>query len=140
MENDFENERKMDDSSKNGYDDDDVLIGPDLNISKASLDKKLYRQVLLKRNGLRVLLISDVVAVGQKLHMDSSQKDYYSNESDEDDDDDDEKESISDNEEVAAGGEEKNDREDNEEDEEDEEDEDEDEEEGLRKAAAALGT
>lgn len=38
-----------------------VLVGPDLNGTKGPLDRKLYRQILLP-NGLRCLLIEDVVA------------------------------------------------------------------------------
>ena len=48
--------------------DEEVLVGPDLNDSKPLLDKKKYRQIILKKNGLRVLLISDVSALG---NMDS---------------------------------------------------------------------
>lgn len=44
--------------------DEEVLIGPALNDSKAPLDKKEYRQILLP-NGLRALLVSDVAAMNQ---------------------------------------------------------------------------
>jgi len=54
-------------SSQNEKEDENVLYGPDVNSSKPPLDKKLYRQILLKKNGLRVLLISDVPAINQKL-------------------------------------------------------------------------
>ena len=100
-------------------DDENILIGPDLNVSKAALDKKLYRQFILKKNGLRVLLISDTLALGQKDFYD----DYYSDEEDEDDDD------------LSMEEEKKKESSD----EEDEEEDEEEEEEGLRKASAALG-
>ena len=40
-----------------------VLEGPDLNCSRVPLDKKLYRQIILAKNGLRAVLISDTVAM-----------------------------------------------------------------------------
>ncbi len=42
----------------------DVIEGPDLNPSKSPFDKKEYRQILLP-NGLRIVLISDTVAMTQ---------------------------------------------------------------------------
>ena len=94
---------------------DEVIVGPDLNKSRTPLDKKLYRQIILKKNGLRAVLISDTVAMGQ-------QQTYYDDES-------------------MEGGEEDGEEEDDGDDgmEVDEEDDDEEEEdEGLRKAAAAI--
>lgn len=42
----------------------DAIEGPDLNPSKSPVDKKEYRQILLP-NGLRIVLISDTVAMAQ---------------------------------------------------------------------------
>lgn len=50
----------MDFSSETG----EVIEGPDLNESRAPLDKKLYRQILLP-NGLRAVLVSDTTAMHQ---------------------------------------------------------------------------
>jgi hypothetical protein len=50
--------------------------GPDLNVSRSPLDKKLYRQILLP-NGLRAVLISDTLAMHQDL--------FYGSDSDDDD-------------------------------------------------------
>ena len=47
-------------------DDIDIQIGPDLNISRSPFDKKEYRQIMLP-NGLRVVLICDVVAMHQNI-------------------------------------------------------------------------
>ena len=44
----------------------DVVLGPDLNQSRSSMDRKVYRQIIIRKNGLRALLISDTVAMGQK--------------------------------------------------------------------------
>jgi len=52
------------DASSSGHG--DVLEGPDLNGSRSPYDKKLYRQIILSKNGLRVVLISDTVAMGMK--------------------------------------------------------------------------
>ena len=45
-----------------------VVEGPDLNPSRSPFDKKKYRQILLP-NGLRALLISDVVAMTQTYNL-----------------------------------------------------------------------
>jgi nardilysin len=63
-----------------------VIVGPDLNPSKAPLDKKVYRQILLQ-NGLRAVLISDVAAMNQ-IQSDGGGRMY----NDDDDDDDEEEE------------------------------------------------
>jgi nardilysin len=80
-----------------------VVLGPDLNISRSPLDKKLYRQVLLP-NGLRAVLICDVVAMHQSHNEgglcyphgeeedDVEEDDDVEEEDDDDDDDDDEEE------------------------------------------------
>lgn len=39
-----------------------IQVGPDLNCSRAPLDKKLYKQILLP-NGIRAVLVSDVMAM-----------------------------------------------------------------------------
>ena len=46
-----------------------VIIGPDLNSSRTPLDKKNYRQIIIKKNGLRVILISDTLAMSQQEYM-----------------------------------------------------------------------
>ena len=57
----------------------DIQIGPDLNISRSPFDKKEYRQIMLP-NGLRVVLICDVVAMHQNVGG------IYADDDDEDDD------------------------------------------------------
>ena len=42
---------------------DQVIEGPDLNSSRTPLDKKNYRQIIIKKNGLKVVLISDTLAM-----------------------------------------------------------------------------
>ncbi len=91
-----------------------VIPGPDLNQSRSALDKKEYRQIILKENGLRVILISDTEAM---LHQEIYEYD---------DGDYDEEE------------EEKHDEEKEEESGKDEDESDEEEDGGLRKAAAAM--
>ena len=49
-------------------------MGPDLNASRTPLDKKVYRQILLP-NGLRAVLISDTLAMGQDFVLDDSDDD-----------------------------------------------------------------
>ena len=60
-----------------------VLIGPDLNVSRTPLDKKNYRQIILSENGLRVVLISDTLAMMHQEHYE------YDSEEDEEDNNDD---------------------------------------------------
>jgi secreted Zn-dependent insulinase-like peptidase len=67
---------------KTNVQNDDVILGPDLDCSKSPLDKKMYRQILLP-NGLRVLLIQDTVAMHQL-----SSSDRYSHLEESDDDED----------------------------------------------------
>lgn len=74
-----------DEVMKNGSNDknENVVEGPDLNASKSPFDKKEYRQILLP-NGLRVVLISDTVAMTQSYNNGGIYMD-----DDEDDEDDD---------------------------------------------------
>jgi len=104
---------------------DDVILGPDLNASRTPLDKKLYRQIILKKNGLRVILISDTVAMN---HQDNYE--YCSDSDDDDDDDDDVAMMENSNENDEMGGDEDH-SDDGSEDDSFEDD-------GLRKAAAAV--
>ena len=90
-----------------------VWIGPDLNKSRSPLDKKLYRQIIIQKNGLRILLVSDTIAM-----MEEENDDLY-----EDDDDD-----LYDDE----------DSEDDSEEEGDDSDDEEEEEDGIRNAAVAV--
>jgi nardilysin len=46
----------------------DIQVGPDLNASRSPFDKKEYRQIMLP-NGLRVVLICDVVAMRQSHNL-----------------------------------------------------------------------
>jgi nardilysin len=62
-----------------------VLEGPDLNVSRSPYDKKDYRQILLP-NGLRVVLVSDVVAMTQAYNSGG----LYVDDDDEEDDGDEE--------------------------------------------------
>ena len=109
---------------------DEVIVGPDLNASRTPLDKKLYRQIILKKNGLRVVLISDTVAMA---HQDNFEYDSETDDDEEgsggggDDDDDGNKE------ETNGVNLEDGDDDDN-----DDNDEESMEDDGLRKAAAAL--
>jgi nardilysin len=48
--------------------------GPDLNVSRPPLDKKLYRQILLP-NGLRAVLVSDTLAMQQDLYCNDDDSD-----------------------------------------------------------------
>ncbi len=107
------------DEGGGGHHNDDVIVGPDLNSSRTPLDKKLYRQIIIKKNGLRVVLISDTVAM---IHQDNFE---YDSESEEEDDDDDDPVVDAQN-----GADEPGD--------DDSEDDDSLEDDGLRKAAAAL--
>jgi nardilysin len=43
------------------------IEGPDLNVSRSPLDKKIYRQILLP-NGLRAVLVSDTLAMQQDVY------------------------------------------------------------------------
>ena len=102
---------------------DQVIVGPDLNSSRTPLDKKCYRQIIIKQNGLKVVLISDTLAMIHQEHFD-----YDSEESDSDD----ERDKPNDNDD----GNDNDDDNDNEENSKDEEESYEDD--GVRKAAAAL--
>ena len=66
------------------------IRGPDLNVARGELDKKLYRQILLP-NGIRCVLIQDTVA----MHMDPV-SDFY------DIDDEIDEESVSDKDEEGG--------------------------------------
>jgi nardilysin len=73
-----------------------ILEGPDLNASRSPLDRKEYRQIMLP-NGLRVVLVSDVVAMTQGYNVNGSGNNAYDlhgdvGEEEDDDDDDDEDE------------------------------------------------
>ena len=59
-----------------------VLIGPDLNVSRTPLDKKNYRQIILSENGLKVVLVSDTLAMMHQKHYE-----YDSEEEDSEDED-----------------------------------------------------
>lgn len=81
-------------SSPNNGDDGNIIIveGPDLNISRSPFDKKNYRQILLP-NGLRAVLVSDVVAMTQVynnggLYVDDDDHHDHDHEEEEDNDDD----------------------------------------------------
>ncbi len=103
---------------------DPIVIGPDLNQSRSKLDKKEYRQIILP-NGLKVVLISDTLAL------------YHQEKYDDYDDDEEEEEEGG----GGGNGEEKDAMDvdsENSNSEADEDDDDEDEDDGLRKAAAAL--
>jgi nardilysin len=68
-----------------------ILEGPDLNASRSPFDKKLYRQILLP-NGLRVVLVSDTVALTQSYNSGGIYPDDGDDEDDSSDDVDDEEE------------------------------------------------
>ena len=114
-----------------------VSIGPDLNPTKSTLDKKLYRQIILS-NGLRVILVSDTLALHQENY-------YYDDEEEEDDDDDDDDvkmeekkdEKVNPNESNNNGNKDEIDH-DNDDEEEDDDDDEDEQDDGLRKAAAAI--
>ena len=46
-------------------DNENVILGPDLNSTRSKMDKKLYRHITLS-NGLKCVLISDTVAMKQR--------------------------------------------------------------------------
>ena len=122
-------------------DNDAVSIGPDLNASRSPLDKKLYRQVILKSNGLRCVLVSDVPAMsaaasrGEDLFADSDDDDDDNNSDDDDDDDDNGDESKEERTERDNKDSEGEDDDDNDDDDDDDDDEYEG---GIRPAAAAV--
>lgn len=97
----------------------DVILGPDLNTTRSKSDKKLYRHITL-RNGLKCVLICDVVAMRQR-KLSSLGRRYNQKEEDEESEDDND-----------------DDDSDNDCDEGDDESEDDDDGDGLRKAATAL--
>ena len=100
---------------------DDVILGPDLNATRSKSDKKLYRHITLG-NGLKCVLICDVLAMRQRELLSAlghrrcnrKEADEDSDESEDDDDDESDGNSI------------------------EEDDESEDDGDGLRKAATAL--
>ena len=108
-----------------------ITEGPDLNPSKSSSDKKEYRQILLP-NGLRVVLISDTLAMTQSYNSGGIFME------DEDDEDEDQDEDEKEEEEPHRKGD--SDEDDDSSDNDDEEDEDESDgpDRGLRNAAAAM--
>mmetsp|Transcript_20206 Transcript_20206/g.22711 ORF Transcript_20206/g.22711 Transcript_20206/m.22711 type:complete len:1237 (-) Transcript_20206:127-3837(-) len=109
----------------------DVLIGPDLNPTRSPFDKKNYRQILLP-NGLRALLVSDVVAMTQAYNIGGGLM-YDDDEDDSSSDDDDEME-VDDSPDVD----EDDDDDDDSSSDEDKDNVEEDENCGLRNAAAAM--
>jgi nardilysin len=115
-----------------------VTEGPDLNPSKSPFDKKEYRQILLP-NGLRVVLISDSVAMTQSYNHGGI---FMEDEEDDDDDDDDDDEEEEDD--VSSSGKRREDGDDDDKDGDDDDDDEGDESEseghdrGLRNAAAAM--
>ena len=133
-----------------------VVEGPDLNASKPPLDKKVYRQIMLP-NGLRCVLISDVVAMLQDVPYKLFDEGYYDSDSDNDNqkepaktgrvrrgkhgnavvdnDDDDNDNSVSD---LDDDNHDDNDDDEATKDEEDDDDDDDDVGDGLRDAAAAM--
>ena len=104
--------------------DDCVLIGPDLNQHRALKDPKVYRQFIIKNNGLRCIVIEDTVAMVQERHEQGNFAEDSGYES--------EASSVMEDEEGSA--------EDADSDDENfsDEEEHEDEEAGIRKAAAAM--
>ena len=80
------NDNNNDESKGSCPNDNDVLIGPDLNASRSPFDKKNYRQILLP-NGLRALLVSDVVAMTQSYNLGEGFDDEENSFTDDDDDD-----------------------------------------------------
>jgi len=104
-----------------------VIEGPDLNCSRSPYDKKNYRQILLP-NGMRVVLVSDTVAMTQAYNLGGIMED------DEDEDSSDEEEQENDKMEIDGEGRVGADEDDDDED----EDEEEEDEGGLRNAAAAM--
>ena len=67
---------------------DKVLVGPDINISRTPLDKKKYRQIIIKENGLRVILVSDTLAM---IHQENVEYDSDDSDTDTEVDDDEKK-------------------------------------------------
>ena len=69
----------------------EVIEGPDLNAGRSRVDKKNYRQFLL-HNGLRVVIVSDTLIMGQHdmgvINDGSDSESDMSNESDQDSDGD----------------------------------------------------
>ena len=102
----------------------EVIEGPDLNCSRSPYDKKNYRQILLP-NGLRAVLVSDVVAMTQAYNLGGIMEDDEDEDSSDEEDDD--KMDIDEPEPVGADDEGESLDED-----------DEEEEGGLRNAAAAM--
>jgi len=118
------NEAEIDAASEEAMsvDVDDCVIGPDLNTHRALKDPKIYRQFIIKKNGLRCIVISDTIAMVEERHEQGN--------FDEDSGYESETSSVMEDEKDAkdAGGEEDG----------DEDEEYQDEEAGIRKAAAAM--
>ena len=100
-----------------------LMIGPDLNRHRALTDPKVYRQFIIRKNGLRCIVIEDTVAMIQERHEQGNFAEDSGYES--------ETSSVMEDEDEGSA-------EDAGSDEEDEEEEHEDEEAGIRKAAAAM--
>jgi nardilysin len=107
-----------------------IIVGPDLNPSRPQLDKKLYRQILLP-NGLRALLISDVIAIHQMRNAGIVHLGH-------DDDDDDEEEEEEDGDDPNNHSQDKKEDAMDEGSNDDDDDESDDNDHGLRDAAAAV--
>eukprot|EP00536_Pseudo-nitzschia_multiseries_P016315 jgi/Psemu1/220960/e_gw1.1075.16.1 len=115
-----------------------VVEGPDLNASRSPFDKKQYRQILLP-NGLRAVLVSDVVAMTQAYNLGGILEDL----SDDDDETDNDSGDGNGDGATSEGGENDGSSPDSYDDSDDDDDDDDnegDEEEtgGLRNAAAAM--
>lgn len=61
---------------------DAVLLGPDLNRSRTPLDKKHYRQIIIKQNGLKVVLVSDTMAMIHQEHYEEESESEEDEQSD----------------------------------------------------------
>lgn len=107
-----------------------VVEGPDLNGSRSPFDKKSYRQILLP-NGLRVVLVSDTVAMTQAYNLGGILDDEDDDFSEDDDEDDEDNENENDADDMDVDNE-------GPEDDDDDDEEEEEEEGGLRNAAAAM--
>jgi nardilysin len=102
-----------------------IILGPDLNESRSPFDKKVYRQILLP-NGLRVLLVSDTIAMTQTYNAGGIYEEIS-------DDDKSKEDSKADDDQINDESKSQDD-----DDNEDENEEEEEEDGGLRNAAAAM--
>lgn len=105
------------------------MEGPDLNCSRSPFDKKSYRQILLP-NGLRVVLVSDTVAMTQAYNLGGILDDEDEDDDFSEDEDDEDNENDNDNDDMEVDNDGPSD--------DDDEEEEEEEEGGLRNAAAAM--